>query len=159
MNCTWQTGIQDCHCLQTPSDRQTFQVQAVFNANIFLLFIINSFSGVKRNLICLNCHWVSINPLHALIKFQKDLTRYKISHLWPDLATQQKFNNKRSLSGLIPGCLWHRDKILVFCITKSRTFIPAEVVEESFSISLQKCLISEPEFVDKHCPKHDSWKW
>lgn len=142
MNCTWQTGIKDCHCLQTLSYRQTFQVEGVFNANIFSLFIINSFSAVKGNLICLNCHWVNTNPLHALIKFLKDLTRYKISHLWPDLGTEQKFNNKKK-SGLIPGCLWHRqrDNVLAFCITKLRIFIPSEVAEASFSISLQNCLI------------------
>lgn len=123
----------------------------------YLLEIL-SFSVVKANLICLNCHWVNTNPLNALIKFQEDLTRYKINHIWPDLVTEQKFNNKTRLSGLIPGCLWHRQNILAFCITKLRTFIPTEVVEESFFTSLRNCLISELEFVDSHRPKHDSWK-
>lgn len=113
-----------------------FRWEGVFNANIFPLFIINSFSAVKGNLICLNCHWVNINPLHALIKFQKDLTRYKISHIWLDLVTGKKINNKKHLSGLIPGCLWHRhgDNILAFCTTKFGTFTPTEVAEESLFI-------------------------
>lgn len=53
------------------------------------IFFRNYFSVIKGNLVGLNCRWVNINPLHALIKFHTDLTTYNINHIWPDLVTEQ----------------------------------------------------------------------